>query len=149
MELKEDVRLWKQKAKEYIPPWPPEPIIDGMAPASTWKQLWISLYFYGNWYTKDGKVRTIDLCNLVKVTVDAIAEKLGFNDSMIFEQRMLRKIQSEEQKVEVELGHIEYCSTYGFGHSHINSEKRDGKYGYSCACGHFAPNKSESLGDYP
>lgn len=48
----------------------------------------------------------IDLPNLIKVTVDAIAEKLKFNDSLIFEQRLLRKIQSEHEKIEVELGFL-------------------------------------------
>lgn len=107
MELKDDVRQWKSRAKEYIPPWLDQnEIRDGMAPDSTWKQMWISLDFHGNWFTKEGKVRTIDLPNLVKITVDVIAEKLKFNDSLIFEQRRLRKIQSEKQKVEVEMGYL-------------------------------------------
>lgn len=107
VELKDDVRQWKSRAKEYIPPWLDQnEIRDGMAPDSTWKQMWISLDFHGNWFTKEGKVRTIDLPNLVKITVDVIAEKLKFNDSLIFEQRRLRKIQSEKQKVEVEMGYL-------------------------------------------
>lgn len=92
--------------KDYIPPWPDEPIIDGQGPDSLWKNMWISLDFYGNWYTKGGKARVIDLPNMVKVTVDVIAEKLKFNDCLIFEQRRLRKIQSTEEKIEVELGYL-------------------------------------------
>lgn len=80
--------------KDYIPPWTiGEDVL-----------LWIGLEFWGNWYTKKGEVRKVDLSNMVKVTQDVIAEKLKFDDSRIFEQRWLRKIQSDEQRVEVELG---------------------------------------------
>lgn len=95
VEMKPEVRLWKTEMKEYIPPWK---VPEG--------GLWITLVFYGNWHTKAGKVKTVDLPNLIKVTVDVIAEKLGFNDSLIFEMRNLRKIQSTDEKIEVELGVI-------------------------------------------
>lgn len=94
VEMKPEVRLWRNRMKDYIPPWTiGEDVL-----------LWIGLEFWGNWYTKKGEVRKVDLSNMVKVTQDVIAEKLKFDDSRIFEQRWLRKIQSDEQRVEVELG---------------------------------------------
>lgn len=84
--------------KSYIPPlpWPlPEQTL-----------LWISLTFHGDWLTQKGKVKKVDLSNLEKVVIDTVAEKLGFDDSIIFEKRLTKKVQSEEQKVEIELGVI-------------------------------------------
>jgi len=96
VELKPEVRLWKTEMKAFIPPWV----------EVEQRRLWIALDFHGNWETMAGKVRVVDLQNMVKVTVDVIAEKLKFNDSLIFEQRRLRKIQSDEKKIEVELGFL-------------------------------------------
>lgn len=99
--LKDDVRLWKNNAKEYIPKWNED------VPEGSDGRLWLSLIFYGSWFTKAGKFRVIDLPNLIKVTVDVIAEKLGFDDCMIWEHRNFRKVQDTSQtKVEAELGYL-------------------------------------------
>lgn len=94
VEIKPEVRLWKTEMKEYIPPYQ---IPEGAL-------VWISLDFHGNFYTKAGKVRVVDLSNMEKVTIDLIAEKLRFDDSQIFEKRLTRKVQDIKEQVKVEMG---------------------------------------------
>jgi len=94
IELKPEVRLWKNDAKQYIPPWsyPDESL------------FWISLEFHGNWRVRSGKIKKVDHANMEKVVIDVVAEKLGFDDSRIFEKRMSRKVQSTDERVEIQIG---------------------------------------------
>jgi len=85
-----DVRVWKSKAKLFMPVWKIE-------------EDWIykmSLTFSGNFLFKNGKVRKIDLQNLVKVVIDAVAERYGFDDSRVYNFRC-EKVQGDESWVEV------------------------------------------------
>lgn len=101
MRLRDDVLLWKNSAKDYIPPW------DEDVPEEGNGTVWMSFSIYNQWLTKEGKFRKLDLQNLLKVMIDVIADKLGFNDSMVYELRSVKKVQSEtEKRVEVEMGYI-------------------------------------------
>lgn len=97
VELKPDVRLWKNTAKQYI---------NGVKVDPT-SLLWIGFEFHGDWFTKAKTVRKVDLSNMVKVIQDVVAEKCGFDDSAIFSQRFLDKIQSEEKAVKVWIGELD------------------------------------------
>lgn len=66
-----DVRVWKSKAKLFMPVWKVE---EGESVA-------ISLKFVLNFYFKNGNPRKIDGHNLSKVTVDSIVERYGIDDS--------------------------------------------------------------------
>ena len=99
VKLKEDVRQWKYQAKGYIPPWL------GQTEHGE-RFMYIVMAFQGNWLTKVGKPRVIDLSNLEKVVIDTIAEKLGFNDCMIY-KKLTTKVQNIEQfGVNVEVGFL-------------------------------------------
>lgn len=90
--LKPDVRTWKDKAKLFIKPLKlPEKF-----------KAELSLTFYIPCYYKNGNVKKIDTANLLKVTQDAICEKLGFDDCHVW-KNVLEKIDSTEGKVIGEL----------------------------------------------
>lgn len=98
VQMKPEVRAWKTQAKQFVPKWVlPKDIETGF--------LRLKLEFHGSWFYKNGKARRIDLPNLQKITVDVIAEKLGFDDCMIWDVS-LRKVQDEKEFVECELGFI-------------------------------------------
>jgi|SRR3990167_480950 len=75
IQMKPAVAFWKSKAKEYVPR---HTIRDGTMVA-------LSLTFSGGWYYKNGKLKREDLPNLLKVVVDAVAEKGGWDDKLIRE----------------------------------------------------------------
>jgi len=85
-----DVRLWKSKAKLFMPVWKVE---------EDWLYN-VSLKFIGNFLFKNGKVRKIDLQNLVKVVIDSTAERYGFDDSRVYDFSC-EKVQADESWVEV------------------------------------------------
>lgn len=99
VELKPEVRLWKSKAKEFVPVWKQK----GKS-VSGW--LYFKADVYTQVYFKNGKVRKLDLQNLEKCLIDAVCEKLGIGDEFIFE-KYARKIDSDEDKIEVEIGFID------------------------------------------
>ena len=72
VELKPDVRTFKTRAKEYVPRFNPEG-----------KLVTADFIFTYNFYYKNGKLKKFDTQNLLKVLCDAIAEKCGFDDSLI------------------------------------------------------------------
>lgn len=95
VELKPEIRLWKSQVKQFVPAWKTE------------KKGY--LYFNADIYTetlfKNGKVRKLDLQNLEKALIDAICEKIGLSDEFIFKKHT-RKIQAENDRIEVELGFL-------------------------------------------
>lgn len=99
VELKPEIRLWKTQVKQYVPPF------------RTDRTGY--MYFNADIYTetlfKNGKVRKLDLQNLEKALIDAVCEKLGLSDEFIFEKHT-RKIQSDKDKIDVELGFINETS---------------------------------------
>lgn len=92
MFLKSEARQFKEKAKLFMPPrkdFPPSPTLLGL-----------SIEARGNWYHKNGNVRKLDIQNLEKILIDAIAEKYGFEDSRIFE-KACKKASFDKEAVEV------------------------------------------------
>ena len=77
VELKPEVRLWKTQAKELIPLW--KELKDSKSLLS------VELNFHGAWWHANGNLKKTDVQNMVKVTLDALAEKNGFDDSRVFE----------------------------------------------------------------
>ena len=73
-QLKPEARFWKTQAKAHIPSVTIEPSIP----------LSLSMDFHDDWYYLNGKIRRIDSPNLIKLTIDAIAEKLGIDDSVLW-----------------------------------------------------------------
>lgn len=71
IELKPEVRLWKTKVKEYIP------ILHSAEDSFLFK---LDVVLYYNFFFKNGKLRKVDSQNMLKVLIDAIAEKNGMGD---------------------------------------------------------------------
>lgn len=92
VELKPEVRLYKSRAKQYVPRW----VVAPMQP------LKMELKFYAQWFFKNSAFRKLDLQNLIKVVVDAVAEKQGWCDSQVWEFEA-SKIQSDEEYIAVTL----------------------------------------------
>lgn len=95
--LSEAGRQFKNTAKMFIPKIKfssEKPIID------------IKIKYYGHWYCKNGNVRIVDAPNLEKILFDAIFERLGLDDSLIFFWQG-RKEESEEEYTEIEISEVE------------------------------------------
>lgn len=60
------------------------------------KQLDVTIEVYENWFTKQGKVKKIDVANREKFQIDSVFEALGLDDKFIFYHKML-KMQSNEE----------------------------------------------------
>ena len=98
VQMKPEVRAWKTQAKQFVPKWTlPAKVETGF--------LYLKLVYHGDWFYKNGKARRIDLPNLQKITVDVIAEKLGFDDCMVWAVE-LKKVQDAKDFVDCELGFI-------------------------------------------
>lgn len=63
----------------------------------------INIVITKNWLTKAGKVKREDIQNMDKLLIDAICEKLGFDDSRIYHVSMNKKQSEDEAFTEVEL----------------------------------------------
>jgi hypothetical protein len=74
VELKPECRQWKMKAKEHMPPW---------RLASESSLVRIDPVFYYNFHFKNGKLKPYDTQNLLKLLIDAIAERYGFKDERV------------------------------------------------------------------
>lgn len=74
VEMKPDVRLWKTQAKEYVP---------RIEAKDETEFFMIDAVFCYPFFYKNGKVKKLDTQNLLKVMIDAIAEKVGFNDTLV------------------------------------------------------------------
>lgn len=60
---------------------------------------------HGSWYFKNGNMRRKDLQNMDKVLVDAIFDKLGIDDSQIWDHHLI-KVESEDEKTVVQIERI-------------------------------------------
>lgn len=67
------------------------------------KKLQLKLNFLGNWYFKNGKMRKLDLQNLEKVVIDALAERLDFGDEYIWHKVSSKVQESDWEGVELQL----------------------------------------------
>lgn len=99
VEMKPEVRLWKTRAKMLIPAWKPKNLNETGF-------LYFKMDLYTQLYAKDGvKVLKFDVQNMLKVCIDAVCEKIGIDDKFITECNV-RKIQSDSEYVEVEVGFV-------------------------------------------
>lgn len=90
VQMKPEVRAWKHQAKMMIPIWKlPQNCETGF--------IRIKMEFHSHlWYYKNGKLKRVDAHNLQKVLIDAISEKMGFDDSMVFEWHGRKVIDTSE-----------------------------------------------------
>lgn len=75
VELKPEVRAYKSTAKLYIPRFQTDKT----------DKLGISMEVSQDWYFKNGLMKKQDVQNMAKVLVDIVAEKMGFDDSQVWE----------------------------------------------------------------
>lgn len=107
VEMKPDVRIWKTKAKEYIPRFGTSFLFDPSADPGIRDNIILSIKctFTYNWFYKNRRLKKFDTQNLLKVLCDAIAEKCGFDDSLI-KSGSWDSVHSEDREmVEVEVTH--------------------------------------------
>lgn len=95
--LKGDVRLWKTKAKEYIPPFQVDPC----------QLLYINWVAVRSWYYQNGKPKVFDLTNLEKVLMDAITEQIGVGDHLVWDTKRTKLHSDSQEYVDVEVGYYE------------------------------------------
>jgi len=98
IELKPEVRSWKNTCMKYVPMWTPRDS----------GYMHVDCQFLGNWYYKNGNVKRLDLQNLTKVLIDAISEKMRFDDKIIFAYESGWKHQSERSEVKVTMNLFEW-----------------------------------------
>lgn len=72
--MKPEVRSYKTMMKLYVPKW--EVAED--------ERVEIEMKVCGDWYFKNGKFKKADIQNTVKVLVDLISERQGWNDCNVW-----------------------------------------------------------------
>ena len=104
IQLKPSVAMWKSKAKEYIPK------IDIRDKC----RISVALTFCGGWYYKNGNMKREDLPNLIKIVIDAIAEKQGWDDKIVWELAVFaNKVEWDgQEKIRGEIKCINDSSLY-------------------------------------
>ena len=60
----------------------------------------VRVEIHENWYTKDGRVKRVDISNREKFLVDSIFEALEIDDKNIFKHTMIKK-QSDDKEFAV------------------------------------------------
>ena len=93
VELKPEARLWKSRAKEFTPPF--------KVGASDWVD--VSIILSGNWLSKEGKIRKVDVTNREKLILDAICEKQGWDDSQVWCRRICKSQDVKKEFVSITL----------------------------------------------
>ena len=93
IELKPEVRLYKNNMKMYVPGWEVEK--DEM--------VRLDLEIVGDWYFKNGAFKKADVQNVGKVVIDLIAEKQGWDDSQVWDFRATKRQSETEACVNVRL----------------------------------------------
>lgn len=89
--MRPEVMRWKTEAKLFIPRI--------IVPS---KKLSILMWFHSNWFYKNGNMKRADCPNLEKVLIDAVAERLGFDDSLFWHKESY-KVQDQNEKAVVYL----------------------------------------------
>ena len=95
MFLKSEARSFKEKAKLFMPPRTLEPS----------SRIALSISVHARWINKNGSFRKLDIQNLEKILIDAIADKYDFDDSRVW-QKFCNKIESDKDEVRVILSEI-------------------------------------------
>lgn len=96
VELKPDARRWKSDSKQYINGFRPRP---GSLVA-------IDATFYYRFHYANGNPRVFDAANLLKLLIDCVAEKCGFNDLLV-RYGSWSSVDEVNERVEVVLKEVE------------------------------------------
>lgn len=96
VELKPECRRWKSESKEYVPRIQ---VREGLL-------LSVDATFYYRLNYANGKPRVFDAANLLKILIDCIAEKCGFNDCLV-RHGSWTSIDDVNERVEVQLTEVE------------------------------------------
>jgi len=89
VEMTPEVRRWKTEMGVFIPK---------LEPTSDSFLFGIEMTFFYPFFYKNGKMKKFDTQNLMKVLIDAVAEKNGIDDSY-FKKGSWESVHSEEEKV--------------------------------------------------
>lgn len=95
VELKPECLRWKSNTKEHVPRFHPR---QGSLVA-------VDATFYYRFLYANGKPRVFDAANLLKLMIDCIAEKCGFNDCLV-RYGSWTSVDSVSEKVEVVLREV-------------------------------------------
>lgn len=95
--LKTEGRQFKEKAKLFMPKC-------GFTETG---KIALEIEIHGRWFCQNGSIRRLDLPNLEKVLIDAIAEKyLDGKDERVF-QKLTKKVEAAEEAVLVKIAVLE------------------------------------------
>jgi len=95
VELHPEARRWKSSAKEHVPRFSP----------SVGSLVAVDATFYYRFHYNNGKPRVFDAANLLKLLIDCVAEKCGFNDCLV-RHGSWSSINSDVERVEVVLREV-------------------------------------------
>lgn len=95
VELKNECRIWKSESKRYIPRFQ---VSEGCS-------VEIHATFHFPFHYRNGKPRVFDVANLLKLTIDTIAEKCGFNDFLV-RGGSWASVDSINEKVEISMREV-------------------------------------------
>jgi hypothetical protein len=95
VELHPEARRWKSSAKEHVVRFTPR---QGALVA-------VDVTFHYRFYYQNGKPRVFDAANLLKLLIDCVAEKCGFNDCLV-RHGSWSSVDSPDEKVEVVLREV-------------------------------------------
>lgn len=93
--LRPECSTWKSESKKYIPRFK---VGEGSSVA-------IHTIYHFPFHYRNGKPRVFDVANLLKLTIDTIAEKCGFNDFLV-RRGSWDAVDSVDEKVEVVLREV-------------------------------------------
>ena len=95
VELHPEARRWKSSAKEHVIRFTPQ------------KNALVAIdaTFHYRFHYNNGKPRVFDAANLLKLLIDCVAEKCGFNDCLV-RHGSWKSIDSNDEKVEIVLREI-------------------------------------------
>lgn len=94
--LKSEARTFKEKAKLFMPP----------RSLDSSSLLSLEIFIKAAWFFKNGSVRKLDIQNLEKILIDAIAEKYDFEDQRIW-MKLCEKQEGVEEQVLVKISILE------------------------------------------
>jgi len=92
--LNDAARAWKTQAKECIPVFTLSRSSDGVC------DVYLAVTFHYNLKHKNGKSKRKDAANYLKLVIDAVAERCGFDDSRV-RAGSWATVHSVEERVEV------------------------------------------------
>lgn len=96
VELKPEAYRWKSDSKKYIVGFRP----------SAGSLIAVDVTFYYRFHYANGNPRVFDAANLLKLIIDCIAEKCGFNDCLV-RHGSWSSVDSPDEKMEVVLREVE------------------------------------------